>query len=352
MSYTVLEISKALGIPFEGNGSIKITSISAPDTASSDQLVVAISKKYLHELKDTKASVALMFRGVEWQPFGLRAVLLPEEPRLKMAEIFNMYDNKRNDNLTIHETALIDDSAQIGENVSIGAFSTIGKNTSVGSGSIIENNVSIGKDCLIKENALITSGVKISNGVNIGVNFRCGYNTVIGSDGFSFVSSNDKNINEIRRSLGKVRGSSQSSYTRIASLGSVEIGNDVEIGSNCSIDSGTLKNTTIGAGTKIDNLVHIGHNVQIGEDTLLCGQVGIAGSAIIGARVVLAGQCGVGDHTKVGDDVIAGGATKIFSNIPNGRVILGSPAMKMEENIKLYKILRRLPKFMEKFNKK
>ena len=157
-------------------------------------------------------------------------------------------------------------------------------------------------------------------------------------------------MKEIRTSLGKSRQTKQSTYNRIASLGSVRIGNQVEIGSNCSIDSGTINDTVIGDGTKLDNLVHIGHNVVVGSNTLLCGQVGIAGSAKIGDRVVLAGQCGVGDHVKVGNDVIAGGATKIFSNVPDGRVILGHPAMKMDENIKLYKALRRLPRFMEKIS--
>jgi len=111
----------------------------------------------------------------------------------------------------------------------------------------------------------------------------------------------------------------QQSWTRIHSLGAVTIGNDVEIGANAAIDRGTIRDTSIGDGTKLDNLVHIGHNVQIGRDCLLCGQVGIAGSSRIGDRVVMAGQCGVNDNIFVGDDVIAGGATKIFTNAPAGR---------------------------------
>jgi UDP-3-O-[3-hydroxymyristoyl] glucosamine N-acyltransferase len=352
MSYTVMEISQALNIPYEGDGKIRIVSISSPENARPDQMVIATSTKYFGELKNTKALVAFMYNGADWKALGLKAALLPDQPRLKMSEVFNMYDKNGQLDPIIHDTAIIDPSAKIGENVSIGAYCIIGKGVTIGKGTFLDTNISIADNCFIGNNSLIFSGVKVSTGVTIGSNFRCSFNTVIGSDGFSFVSSADDNIKEIKRSLGKRRGTNQSKYSRIASFGSVDIGDDVEIGSNCSIDSGTIKNTIVGDGTKIDNLVHIGHNVEIGADTLLCGQVGIAGSAIIGNRVVLAGQCGVGDHTKVGDDVIAGGATKIFSNIPKGRVVLGNPAMKMDENIKVYKSIRRLPRFMEKINQK
>ncbi|MCF8512299.1 MAG: UDP-3-O-(3-hydroxymyristoyl)glucosamine N-acyltransferase, partial [Rhodobacteraceae bacterium] len=133
-------------------------------------------------------------------------------------------------------------------------------------------------------------------------------------------------------------------WTRIHSLGAVTIGDDVEIGANCTIDRGTIRDTVIGRGSKLDNQVHIGHNVQVGEDTLLCGQVGIAGSSRIGNRVVLAGQVGVNDNIFVGDDVIAGGGTKIFTNAPKGRVLLGYPAVKMETHVEIQKALRRLPR--------
>jgi UDP-3-O-[3-hydroxymyristoyl] glucosamine N-acyltransferase len=139
-------------------------------------------------------------------------------------------------------------------------------------------------------------------------------------------------------------GIKDQSWTRIHSLGAVTIGDDVEIGGNVCIDRGTIRDTSIGSGTKLDNLVHIGHNVQIGRDCLLCGQVGIAGSARIGDRVVLGGQCGVNDNIFVGNDVIAGGATKIFTNAPAGRVLLGYPAVKMETHVEMQKALRRLPR--------
>ncbi|MAV94357.1 MAG: UDP-3-O-(3-hydroxymyristoyl)glucosamine N-acyltransferase [Euryarchaeota archaeon] len=350
MLHTIKAISDALDIPFEGDGSIRIESISSAKFANSNQLVVAINDKYTDELSSSDARAALMFEGADWQSFGLQAALLPKQSRLKMSEVFNLFEKINDTKIEINQTAIISKSANIGKNVAIGAFSVIGDHVTIENDTIIENNVYISSNCSVGEGSIILSGVKIGPGVSIGEKFRCSYNSVIGSDGFSFVSEADDSLEEIRSSLGKSRRANQSTYYRIASFGSVKIGSNVEIGSNCSVDSGTINDTIIGDGSKLDNLVHIGHNVIVGRDTLLCGQVGIAGSAEIGDRVVLAGQCGVGDHTKVGNDVIAGGATKIFSNVPNGRVILGHPAMKMDENIKLYKSLRRLPRFMEKIN--
>jgi UDP-3-O-[3-hydroxymyristoyl] glucosamine N-acyltransferase len=197
---------------------------------------------------------------------------------------------------------------------------------------------------VIGDDALILQGVRIGARVKIGHRFICQPGAVIGSDGFSFVTPEKSGVEEIRATLGQREEIRAQSWTRIHSLGAVSIGDDVEVGANCAIDRGTIRDTAIGSGTKLDNLVHIGHNVQVGRDTLLCGQVGIAGSSRIGDRVVLAGQCGVNDNIFVGDDVIAGGATKIFTNAPAGRVLLGYPAVKMESHVEIQKALRRLPR--------
>jgi UDP-3-O-[3-hydroxymyristoyl] glucosamine N-acyltransferase len=204
--------------------------------------------------------------------------------------------------------------------------------------------VSIGPGVRIGADALILEGVRIGARVVIGDRFICHPGAVIGSDGFSFVTPEKSGVEEIRETLGQRDAIRAQSWTRIHSLGAVTIGNDVEIGANSCIDRGTIRDTVIGAGTKLDNLVHVGHNVTVGRDCLLCGQVGIAGSTRIGDRVVLGGQCGVGDNLFVGDDVIAGGATKIMTNAPAGRVLLGYPAVRMETQVEMQKALRRLPR--------
>jgi UDP-3-O-[3-hydroxymyristoyl] glucosamine N-acyltransferase len=214
----------------------------------------------------------------------------------------------------------------------------------IGAQARIASHVSIAAGARIGDDALILQGAHIGARVQIGDRCICQPGAVVGSDGFSFVTPEKSGVEEIRETLGQRDEITAQSWTRIHSLGSVTIGNDVEIGANTCIDRGTIRNTMIGKGTKLDNMVHIGHNVQIGDDCLLCGQVGIAGSSRIGNRVVLAGQCGVNDNIFVGDDVIAGGGTKIFTNAPAGRVLLGYPAVKMETHVEIQKALRRLPR--------
>ncbi len=218
----------------------------------------------------------------------------------------------------------------------------IGRGVKIGVNARIASHVSIAEGSTIGDNALILQGVRICHHVSIGDDFIANPGAVIGGDGFSFVTPEESGVEEIRKTLGQRDEIREQHWTRIHSLGTVEIAENVEIGANATVDRGTIRATRIGRGTKIDNLVHIGHNVEVGEDCLLCGQVGVAGSSRIGDRVVLAGQVGVSDNIFVGDDVIAGGGTKIFTNAPKGRVLLGSPAMKMETHVEAQKNIRRL----------
>ena len=167
---------------------------------------------------------------------------------------------------------------------------------------------------------------------------------MIGADGFSFVTPEKSRAEAARETMGDASAAEAQSWTRIHSLGSVVIGDDVEVGANSCIDAGTIRPTTIGDGCKIDNQVHVAHNCEVGRDCLFAGQVGIAGSVQIGDNVILGGQVGVVDNIFIGDGVVAGGGTVILSNAPAGRVLLGYPAVKMETHVETYKALRRLPR--------
>jgi UDP-3-O-[3-hydroxymyristoyl] glucosamine N-acyltransferase len=223
----------------------------------------------------------------------------------------------------------------------------IGADVQIGTGARIEPHVSIGRGTRLGDDVLLHAGVRIAHGVTVGHRLIAQSNAVIGGDGFSFVTPEESGIEEIRRTLGAREAIKQQHWTRIHSLGGVEIGDDVEIGANSTIDRGTIRATRVGNGTKIDNLVMLGHNVSVGDDCLLCSQVGIAGSARVGNRVVLAGRVAVNDNIDIGDDVIAGGASKIFTRVPAGRVILGNPAVKMETQLEIQKAVRRLPRYAE-----
>ncbi len=305
---------------------------------------MAMSEKYADGLGAGSARAAILWDGADWQAYGLQAAVFVARPRVAMAGLSRMFDPGPEIAPGIHPSAVVDPSARIGDGAAIGPFVVIGRGVVIGARARIGSHSSVAEEAVLGEDALIGAGVRIGARVKIGDRVILHAGAVLGSDGFSFVTPEKSGVEQVRETLGDRKDAKSQSWTRIHSLGSVQIGDDVEIGANCAIDRGTIADTVIGRGTKLDNLVHIGHNVQVGEDTLLCGQVGIAGSARIGSRVVLGGQCGVSDNIFVGDDVIAGGATKIFTNAPAGRVLMGSPAMKMDSHVEIYKALRRLPR--------
>lgn len=342
MAQTVESIARALGAQAEGDLSLPIDGAAEPSAAGPRQLALAMSAKYEAGIAEGQALAALLSEGADWRALGLKAAIFVARPRLAMAGLSKAFDPGPEIAPGIHSTAVIDPSAEIGEGAAIGPFVVIGRAVKIGPGARIAAHTVIAEHVKIGVQALLLQGVKVCARVVIGDRFIAQPGAVIGADGFSFVTPEKSGVEEIRETLGVREGFADQSWTRIHSLGTVEIGDDVELGANATIDRGTVRATTIGSGTKLDNLVHVGHNVQVGRDCLLCGQVGIAGSSRIGDRVVLAGQCGVSDNIFVGDDVIAGGATKIFSNAPAGRVLLGSPALKMETHVEAWKNIRRL----------
>jgi len=344
MNHSVAEIAQALAARFEGDGRLQIAKASEPAMAGPDDLALAMDPKYAAGLAQGAARAAVLWEGADWQAMGLKAAIFVARPRLAMSALTAKLDRGPGIAAGIHATAIVDPSAVLGPELAIGPYVIIGAGVKLGAGARIGAHASIGRGASIGETALIHPGVRIGHDSHIGARFIAQPGAVVGSDGFSFVTEEKSGVEEIRQTLGSREEIRAQKWQRIHSLGGVEIGDDVELGANVAIDRGTIRATRIGRGSKLDNLVHVGHNVEIGEDCLLCGQVGIAGSARIGDRVVMGGQCGVNDNIFVGDDVIAGGATKIFTNVPAGRVILGSPAVKMQTHVEIQKALRRLPR--------
>ena len=341
-SFSVAEIAEALSGRAVGDVSTRLTGVSEPSSATSSDLALAMQEKYAPALEEGAAETAILWFGADWEALGLKAAIFVDRPRMAMAEITRRFDNDPLPWEGIHPTALVDPSAKLANDVSIGPYSIIEPGASIGPGGRIGSHVSISQKSTIGEAALILDGVRIMPNVRIGGHVILHSGVVIGSDGFSFVTPEKSGVEAVRESLGDQGEARNQAWVRIHSIGGVEIGDEVEIGANSVIDAGTIRATRIGSGTKLDNLVHVGHNVEVGEDCLLCGQVGIAGSSQIGDRVVMGGQCGVSDNIFVGDDVIAGGASKIFTNVPAGRAVLGHPAVKMETSVEMQKALRRL----------
>jgi UDP-3-O-[3-hydroxymyristoyl] glucosamine N-acyltransferase len=342
MSHTIAEIAAAIGAQAFGDTTLRVNKATEPALAGADDLALAMDEKYAPQLAESGARAAVLWEGADWKSFGLKGAICVARPRYAMAGLTRLLDAGHDIEPGIHPTAVIGEGAVIGAGAAIGPFVVIGRNVSLGDRARIAAHVTICEFAVIGDDPLILHGARIGARVTIGDRLICQPGAVIGADGFSFVTAEKSRPEMARESLGATAVPTDQSWTRIHSLGSVEIGDDVEIGANATIDRGTVRTTRIGSGTKLDNLVHIGHNVTVGRDCLLCGQVGIAGSSRIGDRVVLGGQCGVSDNIFVGNDVVAGGATKIFSNAPAGRVLLGSPALKMTTHLEAWKNIRRL----------
>lgn len=344
MAFSITQIAEALSARLEGDDSLTITGAAEPSSAGPTDIALAMSPAYAEGLPKGHARAAILWEGADWRALGLDAALFVPRPRYAMAGLTRAMDPGPVIAEGVHQTAVVDPSAKIGENAAIGPFVVIGAQVTIGPRARIASHATIAEHSVIGADALVHAGCRIGARVRLGDRIILQPGAVIGADGFSFVTPEKSAVENVRQSLGDRGEVDAQSWTRIHSLGAVEIGDDVEIGANSTIDRGTIRATKIGRGSKLDNLVHIGHNVEIGEDCLLCGQVGIAGSTRIGNRVVLAGQCGVNDNIFVGDDVVAGGGTKIFTNAPAGRVLLGYPAVKMDSHIEMTKGLRRLPR--------
>ena len=346
MGYTIAQIAEALGAEGVGDTGLVITRAAEPADAGQTDLALAMNPKFADGLAQGHARAAVLWQGADWQALGLEAAILVARPRFAMAGITALLDPGPEIAPGIHGSAVIDPAAEIAEGAAIGPFAVIGRGVRIGPRARIAAHASIAEGARIGADALLMQGVRIGPRVTIGDRFIAQPGAVIGADGMSFVTPEKSTVESVRESVGQAE-ITQQSWARIHSLGSVSIGDDVEIGANTCIDRGTVRDTAVGDGTKIDNLVHLAHNVVVGRDCLFAAQVGVAGSTTIGDRVVFGGKVGVGDNLSVGDDVVAGGASVILSNVPAGRAVLGYPAMKMETHIEAYKGLRRLPRLAQ-----
>jgi len=348
MTFRMADIAVALGAEVLGDPDWQISGAAEPALARETDLAIAMSPAYVTALDQGAARAAILWPGADWQALGLRAAIVVPRGRLALSRLTALLDADPDLAAGIHPNAIIGAGAQIGEGCAIGPFTLIGAGAVIGAQSRIDSHVSIAAGVRIGQGALIHAGVRICRRVGIGDNVIIQPNVVIGADGFSFVTETPSHVETARQSLGTaaIPVAGDATWHRIHSLGGVIIGDDVEIGAGSTIDAGTIRATRIGRGTKLDNLVQVGHNVSVGEDCLLCAQVGVAGSTRIGNRVVLGGKTGVADNIEIGDDVVTGGGTIVLSNVPAGRVMMGYPATRMQTHIESYKALRRLPRLL------
>jgi UDP-3-O-[3-hydroxymyristoyl] glucosamine N-acyltransferase len=348
-TYTTQAIAEALNAKLSGDGGLIVTRLAHPaDIQNESDLALATDPRLLPLLSGKKARAAIVSSEAQMEPGLVDACIVVDRPRFALAKLTNMFAEPVAISPGIHPSAVIEEGAQIGENVSIGAFAYVGADAVIGAHTVIHPQTYIGPKAHIGQHSLIHAGARIGAHVHIGQRAIIHFNASIGADGFSFVTPQLGSVEAAKASGGGTVSATNHELVRIASLGSVIIGDDVEIGASTSIDRGTIASTRIGNGTKIDNQVQVGHNVIIGDNCLICGRVGIAGSAVIGNRVVLGGAAGVADHVTVGDDAIAMAMSGIAGNIAPRSVVGGIPAVPRERMMENLFNLNRIKHFIKK----
>ncbi|MGZ9810412.1 UDP-3-O-(3-hydroxymyristoyl)glucosamine N-acyltransferase [Pseudoroseicyclus sp. H15] len=350
MRLTLAEIAEALSTQVLGQSDLVIEGAAEPGSAGPRDLAIALSPKWAEGLAQGRAEAALLWEGADWQALGLKGAVTAPRGRLAMARLSKALYPGHGLPEGVDDGARIGEGVEIGAGAGVGAFSIIGAGAKIGAGARISSHVTIAPGSVIGEGTVLHPGVHIGPRVQIGARCILHPGVVIGADGFSFTTAEANHLELSRASMGEGTPPElgDPSWHKIESLGGVVIGDDVEIGANSSVDAGTLRATRVGNGCKLDNLVHLGHNVIIGEHCLFAAQTGVAGSTVVGDRTVIGGKGGVADNLVIGADVVLGGGSIVLANVPAGRVMLGYPAMPLARQIDSYKALRRLPRMLAK----
>ncbi|SEA20622.1 UDP-3-O-(3-hydroxymyristoyl)glucosamine N-acyltransferase [Rubrimonas cliftonensis] len=344
---TVAQLAAECGLRFEGDGAIALRGMATPCDAVADMLAVAGDAAHAAQLGEGAARVALLAEGADWRALGLEAALFAARPRHAMAALTRRFDPPPRVAIGAHPSSVIDPTAEIDPTAAIGPLCVVSEGARIGAGAVLVAQVFVGAGAAVGPGCLIHPGARLCHGVRVGARCVIHANAVVGGDGFSFVTER-RGAAEAAKAEGRVDLDARNmSLSRIHSLGAVTLGDDVEIGAGTTIDRGTLADTTVADGAKIDNLVQVGHNVSIGENAMLCAQTGVAGSSRIGARVVLGGQSGVADHVTVGEDVVAAARAGIGADARPRTVLMGAPALERSEALGVVLATRRLPRLIE-----
>ena len=321
----VREVAEALSARLVGDGSLRIERIVHPaDADKPSDLAIAMNAESFAALSTSQAVAAVVSAKLQPVPARVKSVIIPDHERAALARLTALFDPGPAHGAGIDKTAVVAADAEIGDGASIGPFVVIGPRSRIGARTVVLSHASIGADVTIGEQGLIYSGVRIGDRVSVGARAIIHYNAVIGSDGFSFLPAQDAAI-----------------PARVHSLGKIVIGDDVEIGAASTIARATLESTRIADGTKIDNHVHIAHNVKIGKACLICGMAGISGSVVIGDRVVLGGGVGIADHVTIGSNATVAAGSGVGTDVAPGATVSGYPAMAHEKSIEMLLYARR-----------
>ena len=334
MNFTAGHIADQINGTVIGDRDIDIFNISKIEEGSKGSLTFLANPKYTEFIYTTKASAAIVSSDFEPTEKIELTLIKVKDPYSSFTTILELFDKDLSKRKGISQLTDIDKSSKISDSSFIGSFSTVGENSVIGEKCIIENQVFIGNNVEIGNGCIIYPGVKILDDTIIGQNCIIHSSTTIGSDGFGFAPNDD------------------GSYKKIPQTGNVVIGDNVEIGSNSTIDRATLGSTIISNGVKLDNQIQVAHNVEIGENTAIAAQSGVAGSTKIGKNCMIGGQVGIIGHIKIGDNVKIQAQAGVTSNIESNSRVTGTPAISYMNYNKSYVHFKNLPEIVKKIDKK
>jgi UDP-3-O-[3-hydroxymyristoyl] glucosamine N-acyltransferase len=323
MTRTARELGEAIGAKVEGDGAVELRGVAAPERAGPHDLIYLEAAKHAER---ATASAALCVIAGEGVTVAGKTVLRHAQPKVAFAKAAAWLLEPKPISAGVHPTAIVAPLARIGADVSIGPYAVIGEDTHVGQGTQIGAHTVIAAGCWIGGNCRIHAQVTLYGGVRVGDRVEIHAGAVIGADGFGYA-------------YGEGR------YWKFPQVGIVEIGDDVEIGANTTIDRGSLDDTRIAEGVKLDNLVHVGHNCQIGAHTVIAALTGISGSCVFGKHVVIGGQAGFGEHCHLEDGAVIGGQSGVLGGkvVRSGQTVWGTPARSMDKFKEQYVWYARLP---------
>ncbi len=326
MRKTLTEIAKLVEGEIVGDGKLVITGLCGIKEAKVGDLTFVANPKYFPLVEKTNASAIIAPRGIRAEG---KSLIVADNPSLAFAKLTSLVVNKEtHQQKGIHKTALINKTAKIGKNVSVGPYAVIEAGVKIGDNSHIHSGVFIGHQTTIGKGCILHSHATIKERIIIGDRVIIHSGTVIGSDGFGYVDT-------------------QGVHEKIPQIGTVVIEDDVEIGSNVTIDRARFDKTFIGRGTKIDNLVQIAHNVIIEENCIIVSQVGISGSVTVKKKAILAGQAGIAGHLTIGEGAIVAAQSGVTKSVAAHMMVSGYPAKPHETAKKVNAHVQRLPHYVD-----
>jgi len=332
MEFTASQIAGFLNGTVEGNPEIKVSTLSKIEEGKPGTLTFLANMKYHPFIYTTRASVVVVSDDfVPNQPLEVTLIRVPD-PYTAFARLLEMYNTTKASRKGISPQAYLAPTAKVGENVSLGEFTYVGEHAVVGNNVQLYPQVYIGDNVTIGDDTVLYPGVKVYTDCIVGKRCTLHAGVVVGSDGFGFAPQ------------------AENIFKKVPQIGNVIIEDDVEVGSNTTIDRATLGSTILRKGVKLDNLIQVAHNVEVGENTVIAAQSGISGSTKIGKNCMVAGQVGFVGHLVIGDNVKVGAQSGIENNLKDNNFYLGSPAQEISKTRKIYVHWRNLDQIVKRIN--